>query len=186
MKKPIQAYTSEQIRNFFAESDLLDRMTLRPLSHITTSWECAWNPETRQYEPEEDSFAADLNAVIDLLATCERPTRYHDHEDTLAERTLRQLKWPIQKKASQWQGADYQVILEQGAFWDIGQEDLILAAAGRVHAAMDFGQFHFDDMEERHLSMLAGLLTIIIFHRDCDGSSLRVVDGTAVVNTGKM
>jgi hypothetical protein len=178
MKKAIQVYEPEQIRNFFAKSALLDRMTLRPLSHITTSWECAWNPETLQYDPEEDSFAADLNAVVELVANCERWARYHDHEDTLAERTLRELKWPIQRKGNQWQGADYHTVLEQGGFGDIGQEDLISAAAGRVHAAMAFGQFHFDDMEERHLNMLAGLITIIIFHRDCDGSSLRVAEGT--------
>ncbi|MBB4402945.1 MULTISPECIES: hypothetical protein [Rhizobium/Agrobacterium group] len=178
MEKIVQVYTPEQVRNFFARSDLLDRMTLRPLSHITTSWECAWNRETDQYEPEVDSFAADLNAVIDLVATCERPARYHDHEDTLAERTLRELKWPIQKKGAQWHGADYQAVLEQGAFGDVGQQDLIAAAAGRVHAAMDFGQLHFDDMEERHLNMLAALITIIIFHRDCDGSSLRVAEDT--------
>lgn len=186
MEKTVQIYNPGQIRDFFARSDLLDRMTLRPLSHITLNWEAMWNPETRQYEPEEDSFAADLNAVIDLLATCERPARYHDHEDALAERTLRELKWPIQKKGGRWIGADYQVILEQGAFSDLGQENLIAAAAGRVHAAMDFGQFHFDDVEEGPLNILAGLITIIIFHRDCDGSSLRIVDDTVTVSVEEL
>jgi hypothetical protein len=179
MTTTFQIYTPEQIRGFFAKSDLLDRMTLRPLSHITLNWEATWDPEKHQYTPEENSFVADLNTVIDLLATYERSSHYHEHEDTLAEHTLRELRWPIQKKGGRWIGADYQAILEQGAFSEFGQEKLIAAATGRVHAAMDFGQLHFDDMEEGHLNMLAGLITIIIFHRDCDGSSLRVVKNTA-------
>ncbi|WP_158515683.1 hypothetical protein [Pararhizobium polonicum] len=51
---------------------------------------------------------------------------------------------------------------------------------------MDFGQFHFDDMEEGHLNMLAGLITIIIFQRDCDGSALRVVDDTVAISVGEL
>ncbi|MDX8481845.1 hypothetical protein RFN28_25770 [Mesorhizobium sp. VK24D] len=169
MKK---AHSSNIIRAFFARSDYLDRMTLRPLSHITLSWEVQWDLESEKYEPEYDSFADDLNVVIEQLANCARPASYHSHEDQLAENTLRLLKWPIQKKKGRWIGADYAAILEQGAFGEMST--LISAACGRVHAAIDHGQAHFDEMEDGHLVMLAALITIIIYHRDCNGTSLRL------------
>ncbi|GLK48971.1 hypothetical protein GCM10017620_19440 [Brevundimonas intermedia] len=64
-----------------------------------------------------------MNAIIDQIASTPRPDRYHDHEDTLAESVIRNLKWPIQKKGSRWIGADYEAILEQGAFSDFAQQD---------------------------------------------------------------
>lgn len=168
----MKLHPPEKLRDFFAHSDCLDRMSLRPLSHIAPNWETEWDSEHRRYSPERRSFAEDLNAVIELLALRPRPSNYHDHEDTLAENVVREHNWPIQKKAGRWVGADYQLILEQGAFRDLRQEDLISAGAGRVHAALDHGQRHFDSMEEGHLNMLAALISIIIYHRYCAGLSL--------------
>lgn len=168
----MKAHSRDAIRAFFARSDYLDRMALRPLSHFTSSWEVHWDTETSRYEPEFDSFADDLNVAIEQIAACERPVSYHSHEDFLAENTLRSLKWPIQKTKGRWIGADYAAILEQGAFGEMPK--LVAAACGRVHAAMDHGQAHFDVMEEGHLIMLAALITIIIYHRECDGTSLRL------------
>jgi len=37
-------------------------------------------------------------------------------------------------------GADYASILEQGAFDDLDQKNLIAAAAGRVHTALAMGK----------------------------------------------
>ena len=88
----------------------------------------------------------------------------------------RDLKWPIQKKGSRWMGADYASILEQGAFDDLDQKNLIAAAAGRVHTALDYGQKHVDDMEDGHLHMLAALLSVIIYHHHSAGESLLVED----------
>ena len=67
-------------------------------------------------------------------------------------------------------------ILEQGAFGDLQQRDLIAAAAGRVHTALDYGQNHFDEMDEGHFYMLAALLSIIIYHRYCDGEAVLTPD----------
>ena len=171
----MESHPADDIREFFAWSGWLDYMVLRPLSHIAWNWEIRWDHDENRYRPEANSFADDLNAVIELLATCPRPLKYHAHEDTLAERVLIHLKWPIQKKGGRWIGADYPSILEQGAFDDLDQRSLIAAATGRVHAALDHGQMNFDDMEEGHLHILAALLSIIIYHRDCDGTSLRVM-----------
>ncbi|WP_192178275.1 hypothetical protein [Mesorhizobium amorphae] len=175
MKKATKAkivYAPDVLVRFFARSDYLDRMVLRPLSHITTSWEASWDHAGAQYELEPGSFAGDLNQVIRQIAFSPRPTRYHNNEDALAQRVIAELRWPIQKKAGRWEGADYQMILEQGAFQDIGQRELATAAAGRVHMALDFGQLHFDDMDDGHMTMLAGLMTIMIYHRYNDGSSV--------------
>lgn len=151
---------------------MLDYLVLRPLSHITLNWETRWNHIAHCFKPEPESFAGDLNAVIELIAASLPPARYHDHEDRLAERVIQNLGWPIQKKGTHWVGADYGAILEQGAFRDLDQRDLLSAAAGRVHAAFAHGQIHFDEMEDGHRNMLAALLTITIYHRYCDGTSL--------------
>jgi hypothetical protein len=166
-------HSPERIRDFFAWSSWLDQITLRPLSHIAPYWEATWDDETQRYIPEPRSFADDLNTVIELIATCPRPPKYHDHEDVIAKR-VQDAGWPIQKKGSRWVGADYPGVLEQGAFRDVGQRDLVAAATGRVHAALDYGQTHFDEMEEGHLNMLAAIISIIIYHRYCDGTSLLV------------
>lgn len=168
--KPKAPHSAEAVKAFFAHSDYLDRMVLRPLSHITTNWEAHWDGE--EYAPEHDSFAADLTATIDLIAKSPRPLRYHDNEDELAKRVIEDLKWPIQKKKGRWEGADYPSILEQGAFKDFEQKNLLSSAAGRVHAALDFGQKHFDEMEDGHMVMLSAVMTIIIYHRYSEGSSL--------------
>jgi hypothetical protein len=168
------SHSTDDVREFFAWSSWLDHMVLRPLSHIAWNWETRWDRDEKRYRPEHNSFAEDLNAVIELIAECPRPFKYHAHEDSLAERALIQLKWPIQKKGGRWIGADYSSILEQGAFNDLDQRSLIAAATGRVHAALDHKQTSFDDMEEGHLYILAALLSIIIYHRECDGTSLLV------------
>ena len=160
------AHAQDQIIAFFAWSDcVLDHLVLRPLSHITTNWELTWNPNSQSYEPEEDSFASILNETINDISKAKAPDRYHDSEDRLAEYVIEHLGWPIRKEGGRWVGADYEAILEQGGFHDVDQIDLIRAAAGRVHAALDRSQRHFDEMEESHRRMLAAVLTIIVFHR---------------------
>ena len=89
------------------------------------NWEVTWDADRDQYEPEVASFADDLNKVIEQIAISPRPERYHDNEDRLAERVITDLKWPIQKKGGHWHGADYQSILEQGAFRDLGQRGAV-------------------------------------------------------------
>jgi len=168
----MQTFTTADVQNFFSHSDVLDYLVLRPLSHITSSWETQWDAAAARYEPEPGSFADDLNAVVEMISKTAPPAKYHENEDTLAESVVRDLKWPIQKKGTRWIGADYQSILEQGGFHDLGQRDLLSAAAGRVHAAFKFGQRHIDQMEDGHRTMLTALMTIIIYHRYCDGSCL--------------
>jgi hypothetical protein len=170
----MQPHSPDDIRGFFAWSEWLDYMVLRPLSHIASNWETRWDHDEKRYRPEAFSFANNLNVVIELVAACPRPLKYHEHEDLLAEQVVIQLKWPIQKKGGRWIGADYPSILEQGAFNDLDQQSLITAAAGRVHTALDHGQKHFDDMEDGHLHILAALISIIIYHRDCSGTSMLV------------
>lgn len=159
-------HPAEDVHAFFAWSDgILDRMVLRPLSHITLNWELTWDHEAQAYEPEEDSFAAILSQSILDLAASQPLERYHDNEDRLAQFMIENLGWPIRKERGRWVDADYESILEQGGFHDLDQADLIQAAAGRVHAALDRQQTHFDDMERSHQRMLAAVLSIILYHR---------------------
>lgn len=158
--------TAADVIAFFAWSnDTLDYLVLRPLSHIASSWELSWDQQAQRYWPEEDSFGAALNQMIFDLAHITPPQRYHDHEDRLAEYAIAQLKWPIRKIGGRWVGADYDSLLEQGGCHDVDQADLLLAAAGRVHAALKRGQMHFDDMEISHRRMLGTVLSIILYHR---------------------
>ena len=155
----------QRVRRFFSNSGDLDVDVLRPLAHIRANWELIWDAENCGYAAEEDSFAELLNALVDDLATSSPPRRYHDNEDRLAEYVVSHLNWPIRKAGLRWVGADYGVILQHGGFHDIDESDLVLAAAGRIRAALDRGQLHFDDMEESHRRMLATVLAVVLYHR---------------------
>ena len=113
-------------------------------------------------------FSTLSGLLIDLiseLASIQPSQKYHDNEDALAEYVIEFLKWPIQKVGKRWLGNDYFSILEQGGFRDITESNLVQAAAGRVQAAIKFGQRHFDEMEISHRKILAHVLAVIIYHR---------------------
>lgn len=153
------------MKNFFANSSWLDHMALRPLSHIRGNWELLWDRGNQKYHEEADSFAGDLNQLIDELTMTVPPRQYHDNEDCLAEYVAKTLNWQIRKVGRRWVGANYEHILEQGGFHDLDERNLVLAAAGRIAAAKRFGQDHFDHMEESHQRMLAAVIAVILYHR---------------------
>lgn len=148
---------------FFNNSDLLDHFVLRPLAHIQYNWELTWDGE--RYEPEEDSYADSLNSLINDLGKLSPPSNYHDNEDRIAEYAKADLQWNIYKSGNHWHGAKYDQILEVGGLSDIDQTDLMLAAVGRINAAIDRNQSHFDEMEESHREILAAVMTIILYYR---------------------
>ncbi len=150
---------------FFGQSDLLDRLALRQLSHINANWELIWNAEKQEYDSEEDSYASKVNNLIEELGRVNPPEKYHENEDCLTEYVLANLKWKIKKINGRWVGEDYAAILEQGGFDDIDEKNLALAAAGRIKAAIDRNQHRFDDMEPSHQKMLADVIAIILYHR---------------------
>lgn len=156
---------SKCVIEFFQQSDCFDRMVTKQLSHIKPNWELTWNRENKGYEPEVDSFAKVSNNFIIELSKITPPKKYHDNEDILAEYCKSKLGWGIEKKGKRWIGADYSLILEQGAFEDVNQEELLFAISGRIKAALHRGQKHFDDMEETHQIILADIITIFIYHR---------------------
>ena len=151
--------------SFFRQSIIFDHEALRPLSHIRGAWDLTWDEENGKYLEEEDSYANVVNDLLEELEHTSPPRKYHDNEDRLAEYVIEHLKWPIKKVGSRWVGMDYESILENGGFHDFNQADLVLAAAGRIRAAITRGQKHFDDMEESHRHMLAAVITIILYHR---------------------
>lgn len=156
---------NSDIKDFFDNSGLLDYLVLRPLSHIRENWELTWDNENEEYEREEDSFAGTLDELILELAKTTPPAIYHTNEDVLAGYVKKHLNWSINKVGNRFEGEDYEMILEQGGFHDINESELIQAATGRIQAALDRGQFHFDDMEDSHRKILAGVLCIILYHR---------------------
>ena len=164
----------KNIRQFFEPSEFMEHEVLRPLSHIRANWELQIDSRTGLYLEEEESFAALFNSLIDELATIQPPLRYHDNEDRLGEHVQEHLNWGIQKSGSTWvnkNGArlhpsDYIVLMEQGGYDVVGDQNLVLAASGRVHAAIQRGQLHFDDMERSHQVILAGVLASILYHRE--------------------
>ena len=99
-------------KKFFGQSDLLDRLVLRQLSHIKHNWELVWDDENEKYEPEEDSYAEKLNQLIEELGRVNPPQKYHENEDCLAEYVVANLHWQINKVNGRWVGADYVRILE--------------------------------------------------------------------------
>lgn len=69
------------------------------------------------------------------------------------------------KAGKRWVGADYIIILQEGGFYDLNENNLLQAAAVRIVAAKSFDQEHYDDMEERQGKMLAVILSLILYHR---------------------
>jgi len=157
--------SSEDIESFFHRCEYLAYLVTRPLSHIRPNWELILDYENEKYLVEEDSYSNLLNILIAELSTVNPPSKYHDHEDRLAEHVISDLGWNVRKINGRWVGEDYVAILEQGSFSDRQQKDLVLAAAGRTRAAIIRSQFRFDDMEEGHQKMLAGVLSCILYHR---------------------
>ena len=155
-------------KSFLGNSNLLDRLVLRQLSHINGNWELTWDKSKEEYVPEEDSFADEVNKLIDKLSRLNPPSKYHDNEDRLAEYAIANLNWNIQKIGGRWIGSDYASILEQGGFDDVNQNEACLAVAGRIQAAINRGQLHFDDMEESHQKILADVIANIMYHRSND------------------
>ena len=172
--EPHKTMDMNNSREFFKPSDFMEHEVLRPLSHIRANWELQIDSKTGRYLEEEDSFAALFNALIDELATTQPPLRYHDNEDRLGEHVQKHLNWKIQKSGSTWVNqdwtrlhpSDYLALLEQGGFDNKGVRNLVLAASGRVLAAIRRGQMHFDDMERSHQVILAGVLAAILYHRE--------------------
>jgi hypothetical protein len=150
---------------FFRNSDLLDRLSLRQLSHIKGNWELTWDDINGEYMPEDNSYAAQVNQLLWQLSSVHPPNKYHDNEDRLGDYVQEHLKWKIEKIGNRWVGEDYAAILEQGGFKDVDQDNLLLAAAGRIKAARDRKQLHFDEMEQSHQKMLADVLAIILYLR---------------------
>jgi hypothetical protein len=150
---------------FFANSLYLDTVVVRPLSHILSNWELIWDRDKERYCEEKNSYAVTLNQLFVDLSSAKPPSSYHDNEDRLAEYVVGHLKWSIRKEGKRWVGADYAAILEQSGFHDTSEQDLVIAAAGRIQAAVNRNQFHFDDMEESHRRMLGAVITIILYHR---------------------
>ncbi len=153
------------MKDFFSNSDIVDYMVLRPLSHIYLNWEMRWDFENQCYFEEKESFAKEFNILVQDLDQAIAPLKYHDNEDRLAEYVAQKFNWGIRKVGNRWEGADYESILEQGGFNDIDQLDLVLASAGRIKAAKDRDQMHFDEMERSHQKILAAVLSIILYHR---------------------
>lgn len=161
------------IKKFFDPSDLIEHEVLRPLSHIRANWDPYICHNTGRYIDEEDSFAWLFNHLIDDLAKTKPPAKYHNSEDQLAEYVKANLNWKIRKQDNMWVNSDgtrlhrssYLSLLEQGGFKRNGDADLVEAAAGRINAAISRKQNHFDDMEPSHQVILAGVLSIILYHR---------------------
>jgi len=150
---------------FFVQSEFLCHDVLRPLSHFEPNWDLYWDHDAGEYEVEENSYASQLNRLIDELSKVNPPLKYHDNEDFLANYVRISLKWPVIKEGGRWICDDYSSLLEQGGFGDINEQNLLNAASGRIHTALKFGQKHFDDMEEGHRKILASVLSIVLYHR---------------------
>lgn len=153
------------VLDFFERSNYLDYEVLRPLSHIRGNWELCIGSGEYHFEDEEDSFAKELSELIDELDATDIPARYHDNEDTLAEYVRDKFDQEIKKVGNRWVGQDYRIILQDAGFFDLNEQNLVQSAKGRIVAAINFNQNHYDDMEDGHRKILAVILALILYHR---------------------
>jgi hypothetical protein len=152
------------IINFFKNSDLLDYEVLRPLSHIRSNWDLSYD-SSGYFIEEPDSFGHAFNSLLNELENTDIPQRYHDNEDQLASYVQDKLDKEIEKIGNRWIGMEYQIILQDGGFFDFNEENLVQSAKGRIIAANNYDQFHYDDMENGHRKLLALVLSLILYHR---------------------
>ncbi|MFC3023596.1 hypothetical protein ACFODT_07140 [Vibrio zhugei] len=68
--------------NFFANSESILDYVLKPLEHIRSNWDVIWDCD--KYLEEENSFGAELNALINEIAETKAPDNYHKYEDKVA------------------------------------------------------------------------------------------------------
>ena len=155
--------------DFFKNSDLLDYEVLRPLSHIRDNWDLFYDP-SGYFVEEEDSFAHEFNRLIDEIENTKIPQNYHDNEDQLAIYVQEKFAGEIKKIGNRWVGMEYEIILQDGGFYDFNEENLIQSAKGRIIAANKFNQVHYDDMENGHRKLLALVLSLILYHRSFNAS----------------
>ena len=151
--------------SFFEKSEWLDYYITKPLSHIRRNWELTWDDENNCYAPEDDSYAEELNKLIEEIGKTTIPESYHNNEDFLAEHVKSHLGWNIDKNNGRWENADYTSILEQGSFSLNGVDNLLQAIAGRIETARQYEQLHFDEMEEGHMRILALAMSVILYQR---------------------
>lgn len=158
---------------FFENSTYLDLLSLKPLSHIHPHWELIWNNKNEKYTPEENSFAGKLNEVLAELDRISPPEDYHKFEDIIIEHVEKEKNGKVLKIKGEWvknikdeiQKAEYDSLLEQGSFDDPYEYNLLKAAKGRMKAALERDQNHFDDMEHSHQIVLATIISIILYQR---------------------
>jgi hypothetical protein len=158
---------------FLGKSTYLDRLALKPISHICPYWELTWDDEKAQYIPEDGSFAEELNEVLTELNRIIPPDNYHKFEDELIEHVSKQSGNTLFNHEGEWlayikgeiKKAEYDHALERGSFHDPYEFNLLKAVAGRIKEALERGQTHFDDMEHYHQLTLAAIITVILYKR---------------------
>ena len=168
-------WNEQAVISFFSHSELLAHEVLRPISHVRENWEL-FPGKTEPYEVEQDSFSSELNTLIKEISVTTPPKNYHKFENNVAsymtairdgEYELKNGIWWDHNSGKKLNIETLEFVLEQGSSGWVAAPELVSAAAGRVKAALHYGQQHYDAMEPGHRKMLAILLTIILFrHSD--------------------
>lgn len=165
----------ESILGFFYRSDRLDYTTLRPLSHVRSNWELVGSESGDPlFEEEEDSYAENLNVLIDEIAAASPSYDYHklenqiaaDYTDAINGRYfLKGTLWHDKQTGQPIQKDDVGHMMEQASSGSDDVPGLVLAAAGRIATAMSYSVGNFDDLDRGHMEMLAIDLMTILFRR---------------------
>jgi hypothetical protein len=167
-------YSYNNVVTFFARSDWLDYAVLRRLSHVAGNWELTYDGDF--YKPEDDSLADHLNVLIEEIGKTFPPKNYHHYENILASQHYDTKSGGVilSKSKRIWLNSATKkpipkeqlgFYIEQGAIGNSDVPELVIAAAGRIATAMKHGVEHFDDLDSGHMSMLAEIMTIILFVR---------------------
>jgi hypothetical protein len=158
---------------FFGESGWLDSAVLRPMSHIASCWELRRTDTVGVFMEEEESLAGLMNELIREISEATPPADYHAHEDAVmrlrqnndSQIYLGDKRWRDRATGLPLAKSAIAFFLEQASIGYEDVPDLVNAAAGRVAAALRFGNANFDQLDEGHADMLAEVLCVILFVR---------------------
>jgi hypothetical protein len=167
-------WSTQAVFDFFANSDFLDHVVLRPLSHVAANWELTSIPGPDLYLEEDNSLAGQLNVLIEEISTSNPPRDYHAYENKLAMNypEVRSGRYYLEGKL--WRDIQSGKLVEKDFVGHMIEQataaqndvpDLVLAAAGRVATAFNFRVAHFDDLDRGHMEMLSVIMTDILFRR---------------------
>ncbi|CAG9001425.1 MAG: hypothetical protein CENE_03445 [Candidatus Celerinatantimonas neptuna] len=144
---------------FFANSQQLDILVLKPLNKIQPNWLLNWDDENRIYVQTPDCFACKINYLIDCIQAAPYSINYTDQQQQLMSHLI---SLPLPKTVFELNQC-YILLLKNGFYIDKWGQDLISLLSTLVNRLQHIGFLHFDHLDDRMQKKTSLLMSLILF-----------------------